>query len=318
MPINIIMGNTMNLKKKDLIAIEDTTANEIELVFRTADSMKEMLTRKNNRTTPTLAGKTIVNLFYEPSTRTRTSFELAEKRLHATTINIFPGNSSMVKGETLRDTGKNLQAMNPDLIVIRHPAPGAAKILADTLPASIINAGDGAHEHPTQALLDLFTIREKKGRLKGLKAVIIGDIAHSRVARSNIWGMKKMGMRVRVAGPSTMIPPGLGEMGVEVSHDVERAIEDMDVIMCLRIQLERQKKVLVPSLREYARFFGITPTKMKKAKKKVVIMHPGPLNRGVEISPEVADGPHSLILDQVTNGVAVRMALLYLLSGGGQ
>jgi aspartate carbamoyltransferase catalytic subunit len=296
----------MGLTSKDLLTIQDLSVEEISLVLDTADSMKEISTRDIKKV-PTLRGKTVINLFYEPSTRTRTSFEIAGKRLSADVVNISTSASSVVKGETLKDTGKNLQAMSPDLVVIRHPVAGAPKILADNLSASIINAGDGAHEHPTQALLDIFTIREKKGSLQGLEVAIIGDITHSRVARSNIYAFSKMGARVRVFGPHTMIPVFIERMGVTVCHTLEESIKDVDVIIMLRIQLERQGDFLFPTLREYSRFFGLDLEKL--------ILPPGPIKRGVELSPEIADSPYTLILDQVTNGVAVRMALLYLLIG---
>ena len=304
----------MPLQSKDLLTIEQLNVDEINLILDTAESMKEISTRDIKKV-PTLRGKTVINLFYEPSTRTRISFEIAGKRLSADVVNISTSVSSMVKGETLKDTGKNLQAMNPDLVVIRHFVAGAPRILADSLPASIINAGDGAHAHPTQALLDAFTIREKKGTIKGLKVAIIGDITHSRVVRSNIHALNKLGAEVIVYGPFTMIPHFIEKMGVTLASSMEEAIEDVDVIMMLRIQLERQSKFLIPSLREYSTFFGLNLDRLAKAKKDVLILHPGPINRGVEISPEVADGPYALILEQVTNGVAVRMALLYLLIG---
>lgn len=302
----------MPLKSKDLLTIGQLSVNEINLILDTAESMKEISTRDIKKV-PTLRGKTIINLFYEPSTRTRTSFEIAGKRLSADVVNISTSTSSVVKGEVLKDTGKNLQAMNPDLVVIRHAAAGAPQMLARLLPAAIINAGDGAHEHPTQALLDIFTMRERKGTIAGLNVSIIGDIAHSRVARSNITALKKMGASVTVYGPLTMIPPGIERMGVTLASSMEEAIAGMDVIMMLRIQMERQGTFLFPSLREYASFFGLNADRLAGATADVLIMHPGPVNRGVEISPEVADGPYALILDQVTNGVAVRMALLYLL-----
>lgn len=304
----------MELRHKDLLSIQDLSADEILFILDTAESMKEISTRDIKKV-PTLRGKTIINLFYEPSTRTRTSFEIAGKRLSADVINISTATSSTTKGETLKDTGKNLLAMNPDLLVIRHASAGAPKILADTLPIPVINAGDGAHEHPTQALLDAFTIREKKKTLAGLKVAIIGDISHSRVARSNIFLLGKMGAEITVSGPYTMIPPFIEALGVSFVSDVTEAIRDVDVIMMLRIQLERQHQTLFPSIREYSRFFGLSLDKLKYARPDVMIMHPGPINRGVEIAPEVADGPFSIILDQVTNGVAVRMALLYLLIG---
>ncbi|MBI4594818.1 MAG: aspartate carbamoyltransferase catalytic subunit [Candidatus Tectomicrobia bacterium] len=307
----------MPLPAKDLLGLEGMPVEQIELIINTAESFKEISTREVKKV-PTLRGKTIINLFYEPSTRTRTSFEIAGKRLSADVINISASTSSIVKGETLRDTGRNLEAMNSDIIVIRHAYSGAPHVLAKELKSSVINAGDGAHEHPTQALLDLYTIREKVGRLHGLKVVIVGDISHSRVARSNIFGMKTMGMEVTICGPATMIPPDVEKMGVKVSHHLLESINEANVIMMLRIQLERQKESLIPSLREYSRLYGLSLDKLKNARKDVLIMHPGPLNRGIEISPEVADGPYSIILDQVNNGVAVRMALLYLLSGGNK
>ena len=305
----------MALKRKDILTIRELEAEEIHLILDTADSMKEIASREIKKV-PALRGKTVINLFYEPSTRTRTSFEIAGKWLSADVINISATASSVTKGESLLDTGKTLQAMHPDVVVIRHPAPGAPKILADCLQASIINAGDGAHEHPTQALLDLFTIRERLGRLEGLRVAIVGDISHSRVARSAVLAMLKVGIEVRIAGPSTLLPRFPEQLGVQATTDMEAAIADADVIMMLRIQRERQDPTLLPSLREYSRLFGLSVERLKKAKEGVLIMHPGPINRGVEIAPEVADGPYSLILDQVTNGVAIRMALLYLLTGG--
>ena len=302
----------MPLQNKDLLTIEQLSVDEIKLILDTADTMKEISTRDIKKV-PTLRGKTVINLFYEPSTRTRTSFEIAGKRLSADVVNISTSTSSVVKGEILKDTGRNLQAMSPDLVVIRHSCAGAPAILAETLPAAIINAGDGAHAHPTQALLDAFTIREKKGTIEGLTVSIIGDITHSRVARSNIAALNRMGAKVVVYGPFTMMPAGIEEMGVRVASSMEDALRDADVIMMLRIQMERQSRFLFPSVREYASFFGLNGERLTKAKKDVLIMHPGPINRGVEISPEVADGPYALILDQVANGVAVRMALLYLL-----
>ena len=307
----------MGLAGKDLLSMRELTVDEIRLILDTAESMKEVA-RRDIKKVPALRGKTLINLFYEPSTRTRTSFEIAGKWLSADVINISISSSSVAKGESLKDTGLTLQAMHPDVVVIRHPSAGAAEFLAKRLAASIINAGDGAHEHPSQALLDLFTIREKVGRLEGLKAAIIGDIAHSRVARSNIHGMQKMGMDVRVAGPRTMLPRYIERLGVEVFTNLDRAIAEVDVIMMLRLQTERQQAGLFPSLREYSRLFGLTVERLKAAKSTVLIMHPGPINRGVEIASDVADGPYSLILNQVENGLAVRMALLYLLAGGGQ
>lgn len=301
--------------RKDLLGLEDLTVDEIGLILDTAKSFKEVSTRKVKKV-PTLRGKTVVSLFFEPSTRTRISFELAAKRLSADTIGITASSSSVQKGETLKDTAKNIEAMNVDIVIIRHSTPGAPHMLANALEPSVINAGDGAHEHPTQALLDLFTIREKKGKIENLKVSIIGDIAHSRVARSNIWGLKKMGADVTVCGPSTLMPVEIERMGVKVTSDLDKAIEGADVLNVLRIQLERQKKGLFPSIREYVNLFGINLERLKKAKGDVLIMHPGPVNRGVELTPDVADGPYSVILEQVANGIAVRMAVLFLVTGG--
>ncbi|NQU13712.1 MAG: aspartate carbamoyltransferase catalytic subunit [Desulfobacteraceae bacterium] len=300
---------------KDLLGIEQLRVEDIELILDTARSLKE-ISERDIKKVPTLRGKSVVNFFYEPSTRTRTSFEMAAKRLSADTVSLSATDSSMVKGETLIDTARNLQAMNPDLIVIRHPSSGAPHLLSNRVEAGIINAGDGINEHPTQALLDLYTIREKKSKIKGLEVAIIGDISHSRVARSNIIGLIKMGAEVTVAGPPTMIPPGIEALGVRVVYDPAEAVKDKDVVMLLRIQLERQNKALFPGLREYASFFGMNSDVLSLAKPDVILMHPGPMNRGVEITSEVADGPYSVILDQVANGVAVRMAILYLLIGG--
>jgi aspartate carbamoyltransferase catalytic subunit len=305
----------MKLNRKDILGIKELSVEEITLILDTADSFLEVSTREIKKV-PTLRGKSVINLFYEASTRTRTSFEIAAKRLSADTINISASTSSVVKGETLIDTAKNIEAMNPDLIVIRHSAAGAPHMLASLLRQSIINAGDGAHEHPTQALLDMMTIRSRKGRIAGLKAAIIGDITHSRVARSNIHGLTKMGAHVVVSGPATMLPREVETLGVVACARVEEAIKDADIIMMLRIQTEREKQNLFPSLREYAQYFSLNRKNIALAREDCIVMHPGPMNRGVEISPEVADGPHSVILDQVTNGVAVRMALLYLLTGG--
>jgi len=310
-------GITMKLNRKDILGIQELSVAEIELILETADSFIEVSTREIKKV-PTLRGKTVINLFYEASTRTRTSFEIAGKRLSADTINISASTSSVMKGETLIDTAKNLEAMSPDVIVIRHSAAGAPHMLAAILRQSIINAGDGAHEHPTQALLDMMTIRAKKGGIAGLKVAIVGDIAHSRVARSNILGLTKMGATVCVSGPATMLPRGIEKMGVAVHTQIEEAIRDADIIMMLRIQTEREKQNIFPSLREYAQYFSLNRRNIGLARKDVLIMHPGPINRGVEISTDLADGPHSIILDQVTNGVAVRMALLYLLTGGTQ
>ncbi len=303
----------MKLLKKDILGMQNLSVEEINLILDTADSFLEVSTREIKKV-PTLRGKTVINLFYEASTRTRTSFEIAGKRLSADTVNISASTSSVVKGETLIDTARNLEAMNPDIIVIRHSAAGAPHLLARMIKPSIINAGDGAHEHPTQALLDMLTIRTRKGKIAGLKVAIVGDIGHSRVARSNILGLTKMGAKVAVAGPATMIPRGIEEMGVTVSYAINDAIRDADIIMMLRIQTERESHNIFPSLREYAAYFSLNSRNIGLAKKDVLVMHPGPVNRGVEISPDIADGPYSVILDQVTNGVAVRMALLYLLT----
>jgi aspartate carbamoyltransferase catalytic subunit len=305
----------MKLARKDVLGMEELSSDEITLILETADSFIEVSTREIKKV-PTLRGKTVINLFLEASTRTRTSFEIAGKRLSADTINISSSTSSIVKGETLIDTAKNLEAMNPDIVVLRHSAAGAPHMLARLVRQSIINAGDGAHEHPTQALLDLMTIRGKKGCLAGLNVAIIGDIAHSRVARSNVHGLTKMGAHVTVAGPVTMIPRNIERMGVDVRTCMDEAVRDADVIMMLRIQTEREQQNLFPSLREYAKYYCLNRRHLALAKEDVIVMHPGPLNRGVEIAPDVADGPCSVILDQVTNGVAVRMAILYLLAGG--
>jgi aspartate carbamoyltransferase catalytic subunit len=307
----------MPFRHKHILGTEQLSREDIELILDTADSFKEINSRTIKKV-PTLRGRTIVNLFYEASTRTRTSFEIAGKRLSADTINITASSSSVVKGETLEDTAKNIEAMAPDIIVMRHAASGAPHYLAERLACSVINAGDGAHEHPSQALLDLLTIRQHKGKLEGLTVAITGDITHSRVARSNLYAMKKMGMTVRLAGPGTMVPPGIERLGAEVYTDMNAAIKDADVIMTLRIQLERQGKTMLPTLREYARFYGLNPNNLKLAKEDAIVLHPGPMNRGVEISSYVADGPQNVILEQVENGVAVRMALLYLVAGGEQ
>ena len=300
--------------RKDLLGIEELSSEEIILILKTAESFKEVSTRQIKKV-PALRGQTVVNFFFEPSTRTRTSFELAAKRLSADILNISASTSSVVKGETLKDTAQNIEAMNVDIIVMRHASSGAPHMLAKILKPSVINAGDGSHEHPTQALLDIFTIKEKRGKIEGLKVSIIGDITHSRVARSNIWGLTKLGAHVTVCGPSTLIPKEIERMGVKATHDIREAIEDADILMALRMQLERQEKNLFPSIREYAINFGLDREKLTHAKKDVLIMHPGPINRGVELTPEVADGPNSVILEQVTNGIAVRMAVLYLVSG---
>ena len=305
----------MGWKRKDLLTIQELDVSEIRTILDTAESMKEIATREIKKV-PALRGKTVVNLFYEPSTRTRTSFEIAGKWLSADVVNFSISGSSVAKGESLLDTAKNIEAMSPDVVVVRHSSSGTPQLLAGALRCAVVNAGDGAHEHPTQALLDLLTIREKKGQLEGLHAAIVGDIAYSRVARSNIHGMRKVGMTVTVAGPPTLIPPFIQELGVKVSHRLEEAIADVDVIMMLRLQQERMTSWLIPSLREYSQLWGLTLDKLRGARPDVLIMHPGPVNRGIELAPEVADGPYSVILDQVANGVAVRMAVLYLLAGG--
>ena len=303
------------LRQKHLLGIADLSAEEIVLILDTAEAMKEVGQRTIKKV-PTLRGRTVINLFFEPSTRTRTSFEIAEKRLSADTLNVAIASSSVVKGETLVDTAMNLEAMAPSMIVLRHASSGACHLLARICKAAIVNAGDGMHEHPTQALLDAFTIRERKGRIKDLKIAIVGDLLHSRVLRSNVLLLTKLGAEVWVCAPATLIPAGLKEMGVRVTTRVDEAVEGADVIMMLRIQLERMQGGYFPSLREYFATFGMTEARVKRARPDVIIMHPGPINRGVEIASEVADGPASVILDQVANGVAVRMAVLYLLSGG--
>ena len=305
------------LRRKDLLGIAELSPEEIELVLDTAEAMKEVGTRPIKKV-PALRGKTVVNLFFEPSTRTRTSFEIAEKRLSADTLNIAIGTSSVVKGETLADTALNLEAMSPDMIVLRHASSWACHMLARICRSAIINAGDGMHEHPTQALLDAFTIRERKKKLAGLKIAIIGDLLHSRVLRSNIHLLTKLGADVWVCGPPTLFPTDIRRFGVTATSVVDDAVRNADVIMLLRIQLERMEGAYFPSLREYFRVFGMTEERMRLAKSDVMIMHPGPRNRGVEIASEVADGPYSVILDQVANGVAVRMAVLYLLAGGAE
>ena len=305
------------LRHKDLLGIADLTPEEIALILDTAEAMKEIGSRTVKKV-PALRGKTVINLFFEPSTRTRTSFEIAEKRLSADTLNVAIGTSSVVKGETLADTALNLEAMNPDMIVLRHSSSGACHLLSRICRSAIINAGDGMHEHPTQALLDAFTIREKKKTLSGLKVAIVGDLVHSRVLRSNIHLLTKMGADVWVCGPPTLIPVDVSRFGVRATSVIEDAVRNADVIMLLRIQLERMEGAYFPSLREYFNVFGMTEERLRAAKPDVMIMHPGPMNRGVEIASEVADGPYSVILDQVSNGVAVRMAVLYLLAGGAE
>ncbi|MFQ5537076.1 MAG: aspartate carbamoyltransferase catalytic subunit [Gemmatimonadota bacterium] len=300
---------------KDLIGLEPLSAEQIVSILDTAEPFKEISERRIKKV-PVLRGKTIVNLFFEASTRTRVSFEFAEKRLSADTVNISASGSSVVKGETLVDTARNLEAMRIDMVVMRHGASGAARFLAERIPSNVINAGDGAHEHPTQGLLDMLTIRDHRGRIQGLKVCIVGDILHSRVARSNIYGLLKLGAEVAVCGPPTLVPRGFEALGVKVFTHVEEAIEWADVLNVLRLQLERMKSGYVPSLREYNRVWGISNERLERAPRDILILHPGPMNRGVEIDSDVADGPHSVILNQVTNGVAVRMAVLYLLAGG--
>jgi len=307
----------MAFKHKDILGLQELSAEEIELLLNTADNMKE-ISKREVKKVPTLRGKTVVNLFFEPSTRTRTSFEIAAKRLSADTLNISASTSAVQKGETLSDTARNIEAMKPDIIVMRHAISGAHHYLAKRVSYSVVNAGDGSHEHPSQALLDMMTMREKLGTLKGLKVAIVGDITHSRVARSNIYGLSKMGAKVFLAGPPTLIPPGVERLGnLTVCSKMKDAVEDADVIMMLRIQLERQGKALLPTMREYSRYFGLSEDLVQFAKPGVLVMHPGPMNRGVEISSDVADGSNSVILEQVENGVAVRMSMLYHVSGGG-
>jgi aspartate carbamoyltransferase catalytic subunit len=304
----------VRLRSRHLLGIEPLSPEEINLILDTAESLAE-ISKREIKKVPTLRGQTVVNLFMEPSTRTRTSFELAEKRLSADTLNFSASTSSLVKGETLIDTARNIEAMAPDFIVMRHSMAGAPHFLARHCRASIINAGDGSHEHPTQALLDAYTIRQKKGRIAGLRVAVVGDILHSRVVRSNVFLLRKLGAKVTVAGPPTLIPLGIESLGVGVTHSIEEAVAGCDVIMMLRIQTERQGKGYFPSLREYFNLFGLTEERVALARSDCIIMHPGPINRGVEIASSVADGPYSVILDQVTNGVAVRMAVLYLLAG---
>jgi len=309
------MNTAYHFKHKHIISIEDLSADDLDHILRTAASLKEISSRAIKKV-PTLRGRTIINLFFEPSTRTRLSFEIAAKRMSADTFNISASTSSTTKGETLVDTARNLQAMRPDTIIIRHSCSGVPRLLTRHIDASVINAGDGTHQHPSQALLDLMTVKEAKGKISGLKVAIIGDIAHSRVAHSNIMAFTKLGADVHVSGPATMIPPGIGELGASVHRRVGDAVAGADVVMALRIQKERQLDPLLPSMREYADIFGIDRDIASLAAKDAIIMHPGPINRGVEMTPDVADGERSVILDQVTNGVAVRMALLYLTLGG--
>jgi aspartate carbamoyltransferase catalytic subunit len=302
----------MKLNSRHLLGLEGMTKEELTLILDTAVSFREVLDRPIKKVPP-LQGKTVVNLFFESSTRTRISFELAERRLSADVVSFATAASSVSKGETLKDTARNIEAMKIDMVVIRHAAPGSAHFLTRVLDANIINAGDGAHEHPTQGLLDMYTLREKFGKLEGLRVCIVGDISHSRVARSNIFGLTTMGAKVSVCGPATLIPKDIEQLGVTVCHRLEDVIPEVDALNVLRIQLERQKSGLFPSLREYHRFFGVTKEKVSKAPKPITIMHPGPINRDVELSADLADSEHSVILQQVTNGVAIRMAVLYLL-----
>lgn len=303
------------LKSKHLLGLDGITKEEIYTILDTARHFRELFDRPVKRV-PTLQGKTVVNLFYEPSTRTRISFELAEKRLSADIVNFTSSASSVKKGETLIDTMRNIEAMKIDMVVVRHLSPGAPHLLSKVVNANFINAGDGGHEHPTQGLLDMMTIREKLGKLEGITVALVGDISHSRVSMSNIYGLKALGARVIACGPATLIPREIERLGVEVYHNVDDIIPQVDVMNILRIQLERQESGLFPSLREYHNYFGITRDRLEKAEKPILIMHPGPMNRGIEISSDVADSEHSVILEQVTNGVAVRMAVLYLLAGG--
>lgn len=306
-----------HFRHQHLFGIEQLSVADIELILNTARSFRDISSRTIKKV-PTLRGKTVVNLFFEPSTRTRLSFEIAAKRMSADTFNISAAASSAVKGETLIDTAKNIQAMNPDVVILRHSSSGAPYLLAKNIEASVINAGDGAHEHPSQGLLDMMTVLDHKGRLDRLKIAIVGDIAHSRVARSAIIGFGKMGSQVYLAGPQTFMPKEVSLLGASVCGSVAEAVRDADVVMTLRIQLERQNDPLIPTLREYSRFFGVNRRLLELAKEDAIVMHPGPVNRGVELSPDVADGKRSVILDQVTNGVAVRMALLYLILGGSK
>jgi aspartate carbamoyltransferase catalytic subunit len=305
----------MKFERGNLLGLEELTGGEIDSILETAESFVEISERPLKKV-PVLRGLTVVNLFFEPSTRTRISFEIAEKRLSADTVNFAAKTSSAVKGETLKDTARNIESMGIDMLVMRHSAPGAAAYLANILDCPVVNAGDGPHEHPTQALLDLFTVKQNRGKIAGLNVVIVGDILHSRVARSNIFGFSKLGASVTVCGPPTLIPPGIEELGAKVSYNLREVLPGADVVMMLRIQRERLKDCYFPTLREYSDLFGLNGEKMRLAKSDVTIMHPGPINRGVEMTPEVADGPYSVILEQVKYGLAVRMAVLYLLSGG--
>ncbi len=305
----------MSWKHRHLLGLESLSRQDIELILETAKSFKEVSSRDIKKV-PALRGKTVVTLFFEPSTRTRISFELAAKRLSADTLNIAANVSSTSKGETLLDTARNIEAMSVDAMVVRHSLSGSVLLLAEGLKCSVVNAGDGCREHPTQALLDMFTLQEKFGRIEGLKVGIIGDILHSRVARSNIWGLTKLGAKVTVCGPATLMPRGIEAMGVDVCYDLKKVLKQSDAVIALRLQKERQQDKFLPSMREYSRLFGINQAKLNEGSDHLIVMHPGPTNRGVELSADVADGKQSVILDQVTNGVAVRMAILFLLLGG--
>jgi len=300
---------------KDLLGLEGLSPDELTLVLEQARAFKEVSLRPIKKV-PALRGRTVVLFFLEPSTRTRTSFELAAKRLSADILNIQAASTSLTKGETILDTVRNIEAMKVDILVIRHSVSGIPLMVAKTIGASVVNAGDGSHEHPTQGLVDLYTILEQKGRIAGLNVAIVGDISHSRVARSNLWGLTKLGARVTLCGPPTLIPSGIERLGVKVTYSLKEAMREADVLMLLRLQLERQKQNLLPSIREYAKLFGVDHEKLAWGKPDMIVMHPGPVNRGIELAPDVADGPQSVIYDQVTNGVAVRMAVLYLVSGG--
>lgn len=301
----------MEWKRRHLLGLEDLSLEELLYILDTAEGFKEVSTRSVKKV-PALRGRVIVNLFFEPSTRTRISFELAGTRLSADVVNFTGSSSSALKGETLNDTARNIEAMGVDIVVVRHPCAGAAFQLSRVLRCSVVNAGDGTHEHPTQGLLDIFTIRQVRGRIEGLKVALVGDVAHSRVARSNIWGLHKLGAEVYAVGPPTLVPRGLSRLGVHVSHNLDEILSEIDVFNMLRIQLERQEQGLFPTIREYSRLFGLNRDRLRRIKPDAVIMHPGPINRGVELTPDVADGPQSVILNQVTNGLAVRMAALYL------
>lgn len=308
------MTTECTFKSKDLLGIKELSKDEIELILDTASGFRDVL-RRDIKKVPALRGKTAVNLFFEPSTRTRTSFELAEKRLSLDVLNLSVTTSSVVKGETLMDTALNVQALGVDFMVIRHPSSGVPHLLSGNIKASVINAGDGTNEHPTQALLDAFTMMEKKGRIEGLRVAIVGDILHSRVAKSNIYLLTKFGAEVRLIGPPTLVPKRLEQLGVKTFYDMETGLKDADVVMMLRIQMERQDKGFFPSTLEYSRYWGLNMERLLLADKEAIVMHPGPMNRGLEIASDVADGPRSVILEQVTNGIAVRMAVMYLLGG---